>query len=182
MHPYPYDARVQYLQGSGTQYVNTGENFQKDIRLKFNITYLTTLNNYGWGLNRSGYEIVWDRTTMFYFGNGYSSRTRALNTEYNYDLDFTAGAMRAYINNTLYRSTSGTQPTNGYVLLMGVWDKGTLRGIPCRQGVFEFYKSGVLIHKYIPVRIGRTGYFYDEVTGRLHGNSGTGAFVVGPDI
>ena len=33
----------------------------------------------------------------------------------------------------------------------------------------------------IPVRVGDVGYLYDRVSGQLFGNSGTGAFIVGPD-
>ena len=33
----------------------------------------------------------------------------------------------------------------------------------------------------IPVRVGDIGYLYDRVSGELFGNSGTGAFIVGPD-
>lgn len=34
---------------------------------------------------------------------------------------------------------------------------------------------------FIPVRVGDVGYMYDRVSGQLFGNSGTGAFVIGPD-
>lgn len=35
---------------------------------------------------------------------------------------------------------------------------------------------------FIPVRVGQVGYLYDRVSGQLFGNSGTGAFIVGPDV
>ena len=34
----------------------------------------------------------------------------------------------------------------------------------------------------VPVRIGSTGYMYDKVSGNLFGNSGTGSFILGPDV
>ena len=34
----------------------------------------------------------------------------------------------------------------------------------------------------IPVRKGNVGYMFDRVSGKLFGNKGTGAFVIGPDI
>ena len=39
-----------------------------------------------------------------------------------------------------------------------------------------------IVYDLIPVRIGTTGYMYDKVSGELFGNSGTGDFVLGPDI
>ena len=42
-------------------------------------------------------------------------------------------------------------------------------------------RSGNLIHDFIPVRVGTTGYMYDKVSGQLFGNAGTGSFILGPD-
>ena len=41
--------------------------------------------------------------------------------------------------------------------------------------------KGVSIFDFIPVRVGSIGYMYDRVSGQLFGNSGTGAFIIGPD-
>lgn len=41
--------------------------------------------------------------------------------------------------------------------------------------------NGVLVRDYIPVRVGQTGYLFDNVSKQLFGNAGTGAFVIGPD-
>ena len=38
-----------------------------------------------------------------------------------------------------------------------------------------------LMADFIPVRVGDVGYMYDRVSGELFGNSGTGAFIIGPD-
>ena len=43
-------------------------------------------------------------------------------------------------------------------------------------------RSGNVIHDFIPVRIGTTGYMYDTISGELFGNAGTGDFTLGPDI
>ena len=45
----------------------------------------------------------------------------------------------------------------------------------------KLYDNNILVRDLIPVRIGAVGYFYDRVSGQLFGNSGTGAFVIGPD-
>ena len=42
--------------------------------------------------------------------------------------------------------------------------------------------SGELVVDIIPVRKGTMGYLYDRVSGKLFGNAGTGDFVLGPDI
>lgn len=52
---------------------------------------------------------------------------------------------------------------------------------------FKFYSSKFIINEklfrnFIPVRVGNIGYMYDKVSGQLFGNSGTGSFILGPDV
>lgn len=55
---------------------------------------------------------------------------------------------------------------------------------PCTAKVsyLKIYKSSELILHFIPVRKNDIGYMYDKVSGQLFGNSGTGSFVLGPDL
>ena len=41
--------------------------------------------------------------------------------------------------------------------------------------------KGVSIFDFIPIRKDGVGYMYDNITGQLFGNQGTGAFIIGPD-
>ena len=42
--------------------------------------------------------------------------------------------------------------------------------------------NDILVRDLIPVRVGNVGYMYDKVSGQLFGNSGTGNFILGPDV
>ena len=46
----------------------------------------------------------------------------------------------------------------------------------------ELLKNGVKLRDFIPVRVGEVGYMYDQVSGELFGNAGSGSFILGPDI
>lgn len=46
----------------------------------------------------------------------------------------------------------------------------------------EIFDNTTLILNLIPVRIGTRGYMYDKVSKQLFSNSGTGEFILGPDI
>lgn len=46
----------------------------------------------------------------------------------------------------------------------------------------KLYHDGILVRDFIPVRVGNVGYMYDEVSGQLFGNAGTGEFILGPDV
>ena len=59
---------------------------------------------------------------------------------------------------------------------------GTTTGF-CKTRVSSFIvkENGVTVCDLIPVRKNGVGYMYDRVSGTLFGNSGTGAFTIGPD-
>lgn len=46
----------------------------------------------------------------------------------------------------------------------------------------ELLKNGEKLRDFIPVRVGEVGYMYDQVSGELFGNAGSGSFILGPDI
>lgn len=47
---------------------------------------------------------------------------------------------------------------------------------------FKWIEGEKIIFDLIPVRVGDEGYMYDKVSGKLFGNSGTGKFILGPDM
>lgn len=46
----------------------------------------------------------------------------------------------------------------------------------------RYWQNGSLVRDFVPVAIGDTGFLWDTVSGGLLGNSGTGAFGVGPEL
>ena len=63
-------------------------------------------------------------------------------------------------------------------------NNGTIeRMITGRIYYCRFYDgNNNLIEDFIPVRVGQVGYMYDKVSHQLFGNSGTGNFILGPDL
>lgn len=183
--PLPYDAEVEYLKSTGTQYIDTGKTFKSNIRVVFSVIYTQTITSFTqvWGLNRSGCEVLWGGN-RFYFGRGYSEYSNPVkDTEYECDYDFTAGNMVAKINNTIVRRTSGTQPDNSEAIyIFALNNRGTPNKYKAKHSKFKLYEMGLISLDFIPVRKGNTGYMYDKVSGHLFGNSGTGEFILGPDV
>ena len=188
----PYDAEVEYLEATGTQYINTNA---------------YPIYNYG----LSG-EIKMQRTGNSTGDTAYVGRTTyggfELYTNSNRGICLWVSKLQGDIyvqtgsggfdknvhlvtfnitNNISYLSVDGTQysgeiaanaDAQGYVQLF------SHRGYYNAEGRIYYcklYYNSVLIHDLIPVRVGQVGYMYDKVTGRLFGNSGTGSFVLGPD-
>ena len=194
----PYDAEVEYLESTGTQWIDLGFIPQDDTR----ITCLV-------GRNPSFYmgaQTAWERNTFRYNEN--SSRTYwvygAVAGDYSSNIGVIPTGMHivdvdgATCNVNGKTSVSiGTTPINcAFNFLYGALNTPT-EGIggACFIGPITCRLGGIYGDRQIdaiPVRVGSgssaVGYLYDRAnpTGGplgngLYGNAGTGAFVIGPD-
>ena len=172
----PYDAEVEYLEGTGTQYINTGVNYFADfeitVKLRENVQNITlksapadrlerisaTDPNWRFRSNAAGiynttvpitelHTLTWKDGKAYSDGNFLNDWTKG----------FPTGTM------CVFGDARAHYPAMVYALKL--WDK-----------------NGVLVRDFIPVRKGTVGYLYDRVSGKLFGNAGTGDFVLGPDV
>ena len=185
----PYDAEVEYLESSGTQWINTGYYPNNNTKLQYRCfsassgTACGCMNGIGW---KPSFSLV------FYTGVSPRWGTNA-NTSYTpftwANVDITVEQDKdCYLNGQLVRSYTDTQFQMQYPLI--VFDRSELNNNhdPYEGKVYylKIFENGVLVRDYIPVRVGSgssaVGYLYDRVSGKLFGNAGTGDFVLGPDV
>lgn len=76
--------------------------------------------------------------------------------------------------------TTGNYSQNIQLRLFGVHDANTYG--KWRVYNFKLYRGTYLMMDLVPVRIGQVGYMYDQISGALYPNSGTGDFILGPDV
>ena len=180
----PYDMEIEYLESSGTQYIDTGvvPKTTLSVKIKYNILQLTAGRNIGiFGCVVSNKGMFSGVAAQHYFINRtdhyLESIPYALNTVQEEE----------YINNAMIRdgvtyTTSPIVANNIPILLFGRNASGTVERIgSLRIYYFTLYDNGVLVRNLIPVRVGTTGYLYDKVSGKLFGNAGTGELILGPD-
>ena len=180
----PYDAEIEYLEGTGTQYIETGIIPNADTGIYINAYSSNNIDSYVVGLRNTTGDTRWciGHSNGYYYGyNNYNnSRIGANPTELwlNYNND---GLFRSISNSYSLPTLSFTPAYNirlfgsaGIVASYTSW-KGKLYNVKITQG-------NNLIMDLIPVRKDTTGYMYDKVSGRLFGNSGTGDFILGEDI
>lgn len=177
--PLPYDAEIEYLESTGTQYIDLGITMSKDfsMTLVFESTsskdaniILSAATSYSF----NQYAVFSTGTKLYIesIGNHYDSY--ALNTIYK--LRIVPGTATLYDGNdnvlsTFTRQTYDTNATTGQLFRIGV-----------KYGEVRMHSFSIdSIMDLIPFRVGTTGYMYDRVSGQLFGNSGTGDFVLGPD-
>ena len=193
----PYDAEVEYLQSSGTQYINTGVKFTADnARVKFtaSVTYASDKalcgsqnhsaeNNYGFVC------YLYSNAMRIYAGTSNTGATASLvdGNAHTVDLQANSGTLTKTIDGTIStHNYNGTIVSGEDFTIFTSWrvsgSSMTARCVSAKIYAFQIWNNGVLVRDYIPVRKGTVGYLYDRVSGKLFGNAGSGDFVLGPDV
>lgn len=192
----PYKCRVEYLESTGTQYIDTGIMGNGE----FNIKYGLYANSIGSGSDifagaRSstqhlnlGQAADNGQFTIGYLNQYWQeSRNFAINTRYDIEISYKSGEQYAIINGTKGSSKTytGTEQTDLTIYLFKRHHYGTdnVGGLQGRIYYFTIKQNDVLVRDFIPVldNSGRPA-MYDQVSGKLFYNKGTGEFTYGRQI
>lgn len=180
--PMPYDRRVEYLESTGTQYIDTGVIIDSETAFA--------------GTNVDFQAVKINDDTCVIAGSVLSegaNRYKNLNLLVYKNKFYIDGAGWRFNNNvndiTLRTIATATGTAKGisrkqfllfarYVVGLGASTSNS----GCRIFSCKIYKNEILICDFIPVRKDNVGYMYDRISGKLFGNSGTGQFILGNDI
>lgn len=189
----PYDAEIEYLQSSGTQYIDLGFLYSTDnsYEIDCGIKYLSYLIQYnGWdaggafgirangkpdnGASASGFGIDIKNTyvkTNLIIQSGSSSNS-ILSVNVNGDV----------YSNTRAHSYLATYASDKGYRLFACYSENTTTHY-CQEAIYwcKVKINDVLVMDLIPVRVGQMGYLYDKISGHLFANAGTGDFILGND-
>jgi hypothetical protein len=181
----PYDAEVEYLESTGTQYINTGLNLRSAVSFacSFALSRSVTDNSMIMGAYKDDSTTpkfqFFVRDTMLW-GSINPAAWRAhsgFTPEYGVSVGVTY-------------NTTGTAIASASDFQVYLFARNNDRGVylpfdGLRLFSCSFSVGGTPVRDYIPVRVGSgagaVGYLYDRVSGTLYGNAGTGNFTVGPD-
>lgn len=192
--PLPYDAEVMWLEGTGTQWIDTGISLKSDmiVSCRFASTVITTGSlNYILGqftASRQQFCVA----TYSDFRAAILGNTASLGAPADtlwHDVKVCSAFPRYAELDGVRRSFSTTatpsptitstlfaiRPSNGTVAQNNIGS--------CKIASFSVRDTSTnkLLLDLIPVRKNGVGYMYDRVSGQLLGNSGTGDFVLGQD-
>lgn len=194
----PYDAEVEYLESTGTQYIDTGVYGTQDVIATFRACNLTNRRNTDWGF---GARVAWgmnmfcvyngsDQSYRYVFGWGNGQDTSAAISS----VSSTTGAMVDFVISNRCSVDGHTLPkwsymhfSTPYTLLMFAANlNGSIAYGMWRFSNVRITDESVLFFDSIPVRftneLGQTeGAMYDRVSGKLFRNQGSGSFLIGPD-
>lgn len=188
----PYDARVEYLESTGTQYIDTGIECTGDLCVEFegrvnaNVnqgalgSVISTSSGYfrhHWSPYKNGNNFYWIQN------DGYNYSSVPLNWSYGVwykvSIDPVNGIASIDGNTVTFTPLSGSLTTGENYFIFARSGLGTIQHRSCAFKYLKLSRGGVLLRSFIPVRVGNVGYMYDRVSGELFGNLGTGSFILG---
>lgn len=202
VHQPPYDSKIEFLESTGEQYIDTGIIPDNDTGIQivyypsmynhlnandfFIVGLRNNTSNTRWCIGKSGTEKV-----AFYYGYGiynHAPNQNRYDNKYIVSLNYKNNKLFevkdvAANNRTQQRDLSNLPFTPQYnIRLFGgagvdanyTKASGRLYSVIISQG-------NKIIMNLIPVRVGNTGYMYDKISKQLFGNNGTGNFVLGAD-
>ena len=192
LQPYnlPYDAEIEYLESTGTQYIDTGILFDSACTIKCSVV-MTVQNTefdivgniYGSATTSGAFVLgVYNKFIFFYnYPNTRVDSSTYQETEnlYNIEVVSNSSGRTLTVNGTSYSKSGASFTNSGSIIIFGGGPSVRLASIKLRS--FGITKDGNKVIDHIPVRVGTTGYLFDKVSGQLFGNAGTGAFILGPD-
>lgn len=187
---------VEYLESTGTQYIDTGYTFTNPnfkIELKYQKNTSLATNVFGVDTRvtpRQMHGNIYNRT--FYLGNSsvVNNVTQELNTDYDYTVVFNENGAYFKLNENEY-SYTGTTAWNGASLSDYLFTShqteagGTLYNMKGRIYYARFYnENNVMVRNFIPCyrKSDNEAGMYDTINNVFYTNEGTGDFVVGENV
>lgn len=198
----PYDAEIEYLQSSGTQYIDTGispsTNFECEIKAEFTqnqagydtlLGSYTSTSEYGVALAiRATYEANAGYIQFGANGSGTSLIVSSIQTLglHTYKTSLKNSTLKVDVDGTVNSLTwgNGQSPSSLPMYMFARNKGGGTIGNYSKAKVYycKIWNGGNLVFDAIPVRVGQVGYMYDRVSRQLLGNAGSGDFALGGDI
>lgn len=185
---------VEYIEGTGSQYIDTGYIPNGDTRVKthFYVTSEHTNSQTFFGARQTGAGsnvfAVWGAISNHVLRWGYNKTATDLTEisyKNNWEIDFNKNNFKA---NSIRSSLSkATYTVSGKTLYIFALNQGTFNSDQiARMKLYymKIYDNGNLVRDLIPaVRISdNVSGVYDKITEKFYTNIGSGNFVVGPRI
>lgn len=185
----PYDAEIEYLESTGSQYINTGIIPSGDMEIGINFRYTETQSAILLGSRISNISRKFtigsgESGTIIYVGfiNPANNMIIPFDTN-NHTIVFDVPRRKATAdNNTVISLPNGIE---NYTLEMFLFacNQNNAVSYLAKAEIYNLWvkRNGIFVLDYKPVRVGQIGYMYDKISGQLFSNGGAGNFVLGPD-
>lgn len=188
---FPYDAEIEYLESTGTQYIQLACNVSAGTYFAVGGVIIPIYTSAQQDYTVFGANPYAQFNVDFYLKNNttnmitYSSIIGGTGANGGWggtvgtEISFELSTMEKVVNGV---HTSNSRPLSGAITAFRIFGgyKNNNR-YPIRIKSLYIKKGNDTLYDLIPIRIGQVGYMYDKVSGQLFGNAGTGDFILGPD-
>ena len=188
--------RLEYIQSSGTQYIDTGFKPNQDTRVVCEVNGYSIADNSA--TNLFGARTSTSSSDQFSFNIAGSTNYRSdyynsrvgYSTELSFSgkihIDKNKNVCSIESDGTTYTvtNTQGTFQTPFNLFIFGENRNGSVHSIPnVKLYYFKLYDNGVLIRDFIPCKnaSGVAG-LWDDVNSVFYQNAGSGKFTAGPEV
>ena len=182
--------QVEYLQSSGTQYIDTGFKPDQNTMIEADIAYLGTAGDNIAGVRNSSSDAI-NRFGLITFGSAKKigaffrdSSIQAItldNKKHKYNLSKNG----LYVDSILYGSSNSGSFACSYNYILFGFNNGSNGIVYTESRVYacKIYNSGTLVRNLIPAKnsSGVIG-LYDIANSTFYTNAGSGTFTAGADI
>ena len=191
----PYYCEVEYLEGTGTQYIDTGiiptGAYTVIAKAKYNDLGSGSSKLFGSRNGSSSKEFIFTAGSLngAVFTIGYGTNTitaTGIDSDTNIHI-FKLSKGTGYVDNAIAKQFPQESFTGDYpIYLFGANYAGTENGLSSTRFYYEEIYDGndVLVQNLIPCRRNSDSVLgmYDTVTGNFLTNAGTGTFTAGSDV
>lgn len=183
---------LEYIESTGTQYIDTGISGNNDnlkIECEFIITEMANPWNTVYGNyideNSNSFRLIIDGNNHIGY---FSSNTKAGNSKVSYNFQIgtkytiESSYLKAIINDKTYPYDEKVigRENNQTIWLFNSLSMST--GIGIKLYSFKIYDNDVLVRDFVPIKDDtKRGALYDKVTQEIFYNSGEGEFICGPN-
>ena len=182
---------VDYIQSSGSQYIDTGLYPNQDYGAVVSFKYIAQGFVFGAELNWSNqsFDLIpsYDGVTYVYYNSTSFRYYGTMNTTSLYTCDVKKGAGKLYKDEVLvYEHNEATRIfTSSYKLVLFALNRGgSIREYgKIKMYACDIYENDVVLRSFVPVfdTINQVYGLYDVVGQQFYGNSGSGNFTGGND-
>lgn len=173
---------LDYLQSSGTQYINTGVIPNSNTRIVIKAQLDTPHSIYGVNQSGANFNITGSSSNggvvYYYWGGGGASKMTNLFSEVHI---FEQNKNICYVDNDIYHTyTNSSWAATAPIFLFGrnngtaLNDSGTARIYSC-----QIYDNGTLVRDFVPCLTNGTPGMYDLVNSAFYANAGSDNFKIG---
>ena len=177
---------LEYIESSGTQYIDTGFKPDSNTRVVFDFEYIggdVIFGSYdAAGANGVGLQAAGGKWYIYYgTASAYSSTVVSANTRLVADLNKNVSTLNGI---SLMTAKANVFAGGNPIILSGLYN-ATAPGFLSSLKIYaaQIYDNGTLVRDFVPCKnaSGAVG-LYDTVEGQFYANAGTGAFTAGPEI